>query len=67
MIGGNTLEFDNNSLNEENIRKEVVLLREKLINSNDPVEIDAIKARVLMLKLLLSNLKNNKIESKKIS
>lgn len=67
MIGGNTLEFDDNSSKEENIRKEVVLLREKLINSNDPVEIDAIKARVLMLKLLLSNLKNNKIESKKIS
>ncbi len=61
------MEFDDNSLKEENIRKEVVLLREKLINSNDPVEIDAIKARVLMLKLLLSNLKNNKIESKKIS
>ncbi len=61
------MEFDDNSLKEENIRKEVVLLREKVINSNDPVEIDAIKARVLMLKLLLSNLKNNKIESKKIS
>ena len=61
------MEFDDNSSKEENIRKEVVLLREKLINSNDPVEIDAIKARVLMLKLLLSNLKNNKIESKKIS